>query len=115
GGGKLQVVLDGSSCNAAQSCHVSPPSVDRKIALGSVPAQTTACPFTISLSLTATLSTRSWGIPFPAGRHESPKSSVTQRPLSNEPPYNLPCRVGSAAKHLNSWGVSFSCSNQLPF
>src|SRR5699024_2197179 len=98
-GGKLHVGSEGNSSNLGKCVHVFPPSSERNKPLGSVPTQTTLYPLITSVGLTETLNIRSCVIPFPAGYHVAPLSSLFHYPASNVPPYHLPFLTGSAAKH----------------
>src|SRR5260221_13780456 len=110
-GGKLHSLAEGSEAKSLHSIQVSPPSSERKIALGSVPAQTTPRPFTCSDRLTVTDWTLECRIPSPAGRQLSPALSLRQRPEPSVPQYTSCGCNGSTVTHPMS--LPFKCTSHL--
>src|SRR5260370_38829269 len=75
------------SCNEGRSTQVSPPSSERKSALGSVPAQTTPYLPDRSPGLTATAETSAKRIPAPTASHVLPQSQLRHKPFPNVAQY----------------------------
>src|SRR5438874_9243577 len=102
------------SCNEVRSTQVSPPSSERKSALGSVPAQTTPYLPTRSTGLTVTAETSAKRIPAPTGSHVLPESLLRHKPFPNVAQYLRSGLCGSTASAYVGKPTSCVSSFQSP-